>query len=136
MSKNKRGGYGGKTTFSFEIDRFFDPITNSFLTEDEAESCENECFHQSIELDITGNAYYEPARLSGPPEDCYPEDSNIEIESVQDSNGKSWINNLTPYEISCIEEALMDYAQDDGDYDYHSYDDDCYYDDAMLDYIP
>ena len=35
-----------------------------------------------LDLDVTYSASYTPAKLSGPPEDCYPEDSECEVTSI------------------------------------------------------
>lgn len=40
-----------------------------------------------IEVCVDYNAWYQQARVSGPPEDCYPEDGEMTINSVTDSDG-------------------------------------------------
>lgn len=47
----------------------------------------------------TGKCYYDPGRLSGPPEDCYPPESEGEIASVKmlevhDSNSRPVTNEM------------------------------------------
>lgn len=37
-------------------------------------------FH--IHYYITGVCYYDPGRLSGPPEDCYPPESEAEVQAI------------------------------------------------------
>ena len=41
-----------------------------------------------IDLEIEGTGYYVPGRYSGPPEYCYPEDSDAEILSVRLKDGR------------------------------------------------
>jgi hypothetical protein len=36
-----------------------------------------------IEIIFEGACYYNPGRFSGPPENCYPDDSDIEIDFVR-----------------------------------------------------
>jgi len=66
-----------------------------------------------LELDIDGNVTsYDPGRLSGPPEDCYPpEGGEAEIESVT-LDGKRWDGTLTKEELDAVEEQLREAAQD------------------------
>lgn len=40
-----------------------------------------------IEVCVDYDATYQPARISGPPEDCYPEYGEMTINSVTDSDG-------------------------------------------------
>lgn len=47
----------------------------------------------------TGKCYYDPGKLSGPPEDCYPPESEGEIASVKmlevrDSNSRPVVNEM------------------------------------------
>jgi len=81
--------------------------------------------HVELDLDdeeivVDGVAYYcdfaikatlshTPARVSGPPEDCYPEESEIDIEEmklneVRDENGEALI--LTPPLLKQLSDAL------------------------------
>lgn len=32
-----------------------------------------------VEIDVAYNASYRPAQISGPPEDCYPDESELEV---------------------------------------------------------
>ena len=40
-----------------------------------------------IMVDVEYDAYYLPAKVSGPPENCYPEESEMNINSVKDGDG-------------------------------------------------
>ena len=57
-----------------------------------------------IEVTVEWEGYFEPAKLSGPMEDCYPESGDMDILSVRDSDGKCVI---VPQEF---EEYLLDKA--------------------------
>lgn len=115
MSRNKHGGYSGRTSFSFKVDRYQD-LNGNLLTEKEAEGNHN-VKHMIIDLSVTGNAYYKPAKLNGLPEDCYPEEGESEIEEVVDSDGNDWYYKLTLQERDEIERQLDDYARDEDDYE-------------------
>lgn len=76
------------TTISIEVERFavirhdryelpcIHLITESELREGE----EGELLY--IEVDCECWGYYTPAKLCGPPEDCYPEEGDFEIQDV------------------------------------------------------
>jgi len=81
-----------------------------------------------VECDCYG--YYEPARLSGPPEDCYPEEYDFEISNVRVEGYPDFTaRDLTETEERWIEERFFDdmneAACDGPDYepDYDDYDD-------------
>lgn len=127
MARRKRsGGWGGNSSFEFEIERFLDKESGEILTEKELPENYNEdqFEYKSIVLEVEGNAYYTPGYTSGLPENCYDSESDAEIESVIDSDGKDWINSLSEDETSSIREKLIERIQnDDSDLDY---DDDKY----------
>ena len=37
---------------------------------------------EDVEVEVEWEGYYEPARISGPPENCYPEESEMDILEV------------------------------------------------------
>ena len=69
---------------------------------------------EDIEITVEWEGYYERGRLSGPPEDCYPSDGEIDILSVTDTSGKPVLVD------QAFEEKLIDKAWDD----FHSQEDD------------
>jgi len=54
------------------------------ITEYEIEVDDGQGEWRSLTVSFTATATlsYQPARLSGPPEDCYPEESEIDLESL------------------------------------------------------
>ena len=122
MASNNHGGYNGRASFTFEVDRY-QTLNGKLLTEEEAENLSGDKVeYKKVELEVTGRSYYNPAKLDGLPEDCYPEESECEIEEVVDSKGNDWYHKLTLRERNDIEQQIDDYARDKDDYepDYES----------------
>ena len=65
-----------------------------------------------IDLVVQGTvSKFIPARLYGPPEDCYPaEGGEVEITEVL-CNGVPWMGTLTPGEIAMAEDRLAEKAE-------------------------
>jgi hypothetical protein len=108
------GGYGGNCCCSVIIDRYKDLDTGKLYTEREIEEfdLDKKFEYQEVELDVEGNAYYIPGCLDRAPEDCYPDDSNLEIESVTDEDGNDWEPKLTKDEIEMIEDKIINLVKD------------------------
>jgi hypothetical protein len=51
-----------------------------------------------IDLTIEYDAVYQPARISGPPEDCYPDESELDITDVMFD---------LPPDATCTEEQVI-----------------------------
>lgn len=98
--------------FKFEIIRYHNQTTNEWLneqqydelfegvTEAEQQNIES-CFTEKyITLNVKGTGYYIPARTWGSPDDCYPADSDYDLESAKDENGYDWLDDLTDTERS------------------------------------
>jgi hypothetical protein len=150
MSRNKRGGYSGSSSFDFEIERYKHVLTDRYLTEDEMcdetknldnqDDVENTYKYECITLEVKGNAYFTPGRTNCSNDDAYPDEGDIEIEEVIGPDGKDWSNILTDSEKDSIHEMLVEGAQEEPDYDGpdpddHYYDDD-YYDSRYDNYDP
>jgi len=102
--------WSGEATFEYPIERAFHKPTKRFLNLDDPEIPEDanrDWDFVEIVLSISGNGYYMPAKLCGPPEDCYPEEEELEW-IAEDDSGKNWSEELTDDEISDIEEKLVE----------------------------
>lgn len=130
--------FSGSSTFTFEVERYVDKFGNVY-TEAEYDKLDGEdvncaCDYLTIKLSVTGSASHTPGRLYGPPEDCYPDDSESWIEGVKHPDGSDWSDKITESEKDAIYECLFDsiesdrddgrdYDRDDyNDYDYDDYD--------------
>lgn len=124
-------GYSGNASFDFEIERYKDKESGELLLLDLVPDQEDdfEYEYQVLTLKVEGRAYYSPGRTSGPPEDCYPDEGDTEIEKVTGPDGQDWQDQLTDREVDMIlgqiQEAVSSY---DGGYyepdyepDYDSY---------------
>lgn len=68
------------------------------------------CFgdqEHDIEFGIEADIVYEPARISGPPEDCYPDASECTITSIMPMDG------VSGYDDAAILEALDEQVGED-----------------------
>lgn len=68
-----------------------------------------------IDLYITGDGYYDPGRISGPPEDCYPPEGDMEIVSIETDDGP-YFGELSDKEHDQIITALFENLEDEEDY--------------------
>lgn len=85
-------GYKGEATIDFTVER------NGF----------------EVELRITGSASYTPGRLSGPPEDCYPSESDAEVvKIVRADSDAAWDGELTENEEELVIEKLHEAVMED-----------------------
>jgi len=119
--------------FKFEIIRYYNQTTNNCLNEqeydemfsdaslEEQQNIENSFTEKCIALNVKGTGYYIPARIWGDPYDCYPADSDYDLESAKDENGYDWLDDLTDTERS---EAMSELASKvyRGKPDYYNYD--------------
>ena len=115
-------GWGGSVSFEFEIERYQDKESGELYTDAEVEEIggdidsKYECV--TIELSVEGEAHYTPGYTSGLPENCFPDDSDSDIESVIGPDKKDWYAKLTTSEVKCITDKLIEEAQNieaDGD---------------------
>jgi len=104
------GAYSGSCCYDVVIDRYKDPDTGKYYTEGEAEEIDlDEKFEfKEILLFVEGGAYYIPGCLFRAPEDCYPEESDVEITSVKDEDGNDWESRLTESEIKMLEDLIIE----------------------------
>lgn len=128
-------GYSGNASFDFEIERYKNKLTGEFLTGDKAEAevkdhpfgdewFEMNYEYQVISLSIEGSSYFQPGRLHGHPDNCYPDEGDTEITSVIGPDGLDWESNLTESEKDSVIEMIQDHVVDGMDEpDYDDYDD-------------
>lgn len=91
------------------------------------DECDDDCVLTEKEYEVSASvSKYVPAKISGPPENCYPaEGGEVEIDSIT-LNGKDVdLEDFSPKEIEKMEEQLFEAAQDDAD-DYDCEPDDDY----------
>jgi hypothetical protein len=133
----RKNNYSGKQQFQYSVLRYRNPETNELVIYDNSEETWGEV---ELELEITATAYYDEGSSYGEPEDCYPSESDFEIQDIFDKTGtiKSE-SQLTSNELEdiCIEtierikEDAQGYDEDyssysDGDYNYSRVPDDVY----------
>lgn len=114
----RRGGWSGSGSFEFNIERYlhlptrkyFEPSSEE-VPSDIEESKEWE--YKEIPLTVTGFGYFTPGYVTGAPEDCYPDEGELEIESIKDENENDWMNLLTKDEMKDAEERLTEFCKDD-----------------------
>ena len=94
--------YSVEPSFSFEIERYKNKTSNEYITLDKLNGNEELYEYTTINLDIEGKFFFCSGKLSGPPEDCYPSESDTEIISVIDDDGNDWYNLLTENEVNNI----------------------------------
>jgi hypothetical protein len=100
--------YNETVFFEFELERLFDPKTQVFSNSlEESEDVE----FKTIKLKVEGRSYYHPGQYYGPPEYCYPSESDTEILSVENENGEDWLDKLTEPEVQSLLEEIEDRAQ-------------------------
>lgn len=138
--------YSGNYDFQFDVERWSHPSTPKLLTADDLKLQkldENECSVIVIPLQINGWVSFTEGYTSGLPENCYPDESESDIESVTDENGEDWINKITPNEMDQLWKKLDDMfdrhnynSSDYDDRDYSDYEDNYYhpYDDSDYNY--
>ena len=126
-------GYSGSTSFEFEVERYRSRENGKLYaaipgTEQAVNIMEDDGFeyeYVTVKLEVEGRSYFTPGRLSGPPEDCYPDEGETEIQSVIGPDGKDWQDQLTEEEESMI----IDMIQENVSQGLDGPDPDDYYDD-------
>lgn len=116
----------GSISFEYDIERYKNTKTKEYFTFEQLtpEDRDNEELYSYavISLDVSGNGSFSPGKYYGPWEDSYPDESDCEIVSAIDAEGKDWAGDLTESEISSIEDHIINFFVDnkysDRDYDY------------------
>lgn len=109
-------GYSGNTTFEFEIERYKDKDTGKMILPSPSNGYGDDFEHEysTFTLVVEGHASFTPGRLYGPPENCYPDEGEIEILSVIGPDGKDWEDHLTNEERESILNTIEENVQNDG----------------------
>jgi hypothetical protein len=124
--------YSGTIDFQFDIERWSHPSVNELLTSKQMKDNnlhENDCEIHVIPLFVTGWASFTEGYTSGLPEDCYPDESDSDINSITDDDGNDWFNKLSQSELDDIWKKMEDLSgriemNDSRDYgDYEDYSD-------------
>lgn len=113
-------GYSGNASFDFEIERYKDKESGELIALDLVPNEDDfEYEYQTITLKVEGRAYYAPGRTYGPPENCYPDEGETEIEKVLGPDGQDWEDKLTKSEMESILEEIQETVSsyDGGDYE-------------------
>jgi len=118
-------GYSGNASFDFEIERYKDKKTGQYIAYVLGEVDEERYGYTTVTLHVSSRSYFQPGRLSGPPEDCYPDEGETEVESIIGPDGKDWTAQLTHSEYFAIQEMIEENVKDGLD----GPDPDDYYDD-------
>ena len=101
-----------------QLDELFDNAAN----DDEFSALEDRFSEVKISLYVSGSGHYSPAKTWGDPADCYDEEFDYELDSVEDDNGKDWENLLTKDEKADILSMIADKVyRGEYDYDYSSH---------------
>ncbi len=118
-------GYSGDCSFTYTIERFRDTDTNQYIDHCDVEDDDFGYSLEMIDLKVSGSAYYRPGKYSAAPEDCYPDESDVEVDSVIGPDNQDWYCLLSQKEIEDIETQIVDMVSS-GDtlYDNYDYDND------------
>jgi len=122
-------GYVGSASFDFEIERYKDKSSGELIAavpgrNETAAILADDGFEYEyviLPLKVEGRSYFQPGRFYGPPENCYPDESETEITSVIGPDGKDWYNLLTSEEKEMITFMIQEYVMDDCEPDYDDY---------------
>jgi hypothetical protein len=100
-------GWRGSASFNYPIERMISGLTGKlFLVGDVLDETSLYGYEEII-LEVSGKGYYLPEKISGPPENCYPEEGNLEW-TVEGPDDRSWELELTISEREDIEEKLVE----------------------------
>lgn len=118
-------GYSGEASFDFEIERYKDNVTGKYIAYVLGEVDEKRYEYTTITLKVEGRAYFQPGRISGLPENCYPDEGEVEIKHAVGPDGNDWQDQLTHAEHDALIEMIDGNVKDGLD----GPDPDDYYDD-------
>jgi hypothetical protein len=99
-------GYSGHTSFDFEIERYKNKKTGVDTAYLLPGINEDDYDYHTLTLKVEGSAYFAPGKTYGPPENCYPDEGDVEITSCLGPDGKDWEDQLTHSERDAIIEMI------------------------------
>lgn len=108
--------YSGDTAFSYEIERYRDKESGLLYDCSQARD-DFEYDYVTFTLQVEGRAYYQQGRSYGPPENCYPDEGDVEMTSCIGPNNEDWSDKLTKSEQEAILETIQENVINDMDYD-------------------
>lgn len=112
--------YSGHTSFTFNVQRYLDSDTGIYYHPDNKPEFLSEKDYKLVPLFIKGHSFFTIGRTSGPPDLCYPDEGETNIESITGPDNVSWEDKLSDEEIESVLSEIDSKVQDD----YHWYDDD------------
>lgn len=118
--KNRNGDYGGHASFTFNVERILDKNTGQyFFCDDKSIDTEDDKYAYVIVcLEVKGKAYYVAGKTHGPPEYCFPDESDCEVEIILGPDGYDWTKNMSEIEMKTIRDMMcIECAEDDNGYD-------------------
>lgn len=77
---------------------------------------------EELEVEVEGSYHYRHGRTYGAPSECYPDESDQEIDTVT-LDGKEFRGTLTKSEEEAALEKIVESAQEDSEEDYDEPDD-------------
>ena len=117
MNRNN-GDYYGSASFNFWVERFVDNATGGYFHCDGpiAETDEARYKYTTVTLKIKGNAHYRSGKFYGLPEDCYPDDSDCEVEHVLGPDDMDWSDLISAQEQELIRDKIRTECASDDSY--------------------
>lgn len=104
--------YSGTTEFEFEIERYKDLKTGNLYSFDKLPGDEDDYEYQTLTLKIEGRSFFQQGKYTGPYENSYPDEGEIEITAAIGPDGKDWEDQLTEKEYDSLLEEIDERVQD------------------------
>ena len=112
------------TTCNTHIERYLDK-SGKYIAFDTLPANIEDYTYCLIPIKVEGNYSYIPARVNCRVDDSHTDESDCEIVSAIDSNGKDWVNDLTDDEMESVIQLIIDNSEEDDYYDDEPYEYDC-----------
>lgn len=121
--------YSGNACFEYEVERYQDKNTKTYLTLDDVEGLarnhEEEWIDENfsyvcLTLDVEGNSYFQSGRFNCSNDDAYPDEGDTEITSITlYGKEEDWEDKITSSEREYIVDRIAEESMEnyDGDPD-------------------